>query len=484
MSMPQTVPPARRTCVEEYAGYLLNDSGNADRLITSCGERLLWVEDRGVLMAFDGKRWKPDILLVEKWMEQMMRAAYADAAEIDNDETRKRFLHFVNASLQRYGISNAIHSAKRKCQRIRMTDFDADPYVLNFSNGTVCLRTGERRHHNKDDHITKLIPHDYDASAVAPSWLEFLFRTQGCGPDSSPGQRRKAKLAVEYIQKAVGCSATGISTKHLFVCYGPKDTGKTTFQETIREALGAGQYSGLIQIDTLMMRSDGDLTAKADIADLQGLRFVSTGEVEKGRRLAVARVKSLTGGGDIRACRKHENPFTFRPTHTIWMDTNERPFISDPHDAVWGRMRVVPFLYEIPKHEQQADFINRLLKEEPGIAAWIVEGAMDYLRAGLTEPPEVLSATEEYRQESDQAGTFLREQCEVTRRHEHWVSTDELWTVYTTWAESAGESPLRKADFENQIEKFGCKRQRNPKGNKRAWRGIRLAVPKRQASDT
>jgi len=321
-----------------------------------------------------------------------------------------------------------------------------------------------------------MIPYNYDQNAEANRWLAFLHRTQGARLDGLGGPEMKIRRAVDYLQRAVGCSATGISGKHLFVCHGPRDTGKTTFQETIREVLGPGQYSGLIQIDTLMMRSDSDLTAKADIADLQGLRFVSTSEVEKGRRLAVARVKYLTGGGEIKTCRKNENPFSFRPTHTLWMDTNEKPVIPDPHDAVWGRLRTLPFVHQIPKKEQQATLKDDLLRERQGIAAWIVQGAILYLRAGLQEPPEVLAATEKYRQESDRLSAFLLERCEIDpTRQELWASTGDLYSEYTTWAEAASESVLNKPEFERQIEELGCERKRNPAGTQRAWRGIRLS---------
>ncbi len=457
-------------------GYQMNDSGNADRLVEAHGDLLCWVEDREVMMAFDGQRWKADRLLIESWMEELMKDAFADARDINDTSERRLFLQFLNNSLQRHGITNAIHSARRKLSRMRMADFDADPYFLNFANGTVDLRTGQLREHSKTDHISKMVPYGYDPAADAPCWTEFLKRTQGGGSNATDAANQRAALMVEYIQRAVGCSATGISGKHLFVCVGPRDTGKTTFQEVVRKVLGPNEYSGLIQIDTLMMRGDTDLTAKADIADLQGLRFVSTSEVERGRRLAVARVKQLTGGGAVKACRKHENPFSFQPTHTIWMDTNEKPVISDPHDAIWGRLRALHFGIQIPKSEQKATFIEELLHETKGIAAWIVQGAVNYLIQGLNEPPEVLDATEEYRQESDRLRMFLADRCDVDtqRLREYWVIKSVLWDAYTAWVEEAGEQPLKKSEFESQIQKLGCQNKHDPSGAKRAWRGIRL----------
>lgn len=470
---------ARRTSFEECSPrYMLNDAGNADRFVASHGDRMRWIEDRGNLMVFNGKVWRADWLLAETWIEELMKAAYADAGDIDDTNERKTFVRFINQSLQRRGIVDAINSARRKLTRMKVADFDTDDCLLNFENGTVDLRTGILRAHRKDDYLTKMIPYEYDPEAAAPRWLEFLERIVAGRTIGSSSEPLTAARAVEYLQTAVGCSVTGISGKHLFVCHGPKDTGKTTFLETIREVLGPGEYSGVMQIDTLLMRSDGDLTAKADIADLQGLRFVCTSEVDKGRRLAVARVKYLTSGGAIKACYKHGNPFSFHPSHTIWMDTNEKPVISDPHDAIWGRMRLIPFRHQIPKAEQQATFKAELLNERAGIAAWVARGAAKYLRAGLTEPPEILETTEEYRVESDRLGDFLEEQCEIDPKAPGWwVASTDLWNCYTAWAASAGESPLKRSDFDSQVEKRGCSRRHDPSATKRAWRGLRLRQP-------
>ena len=60
---------------------------------------------------------------------------------------------------------------------------DRDPWALNCLNGTLDLRTGQLRPHERDDYITKLAPVDYDPTAPCPIWLKFLDRVQ---PISSP----------------------------------------------------------------------------------------------------------------------------------------------------------------------------------------------------------------------------------------------------------------------------------------------------------
>jgi putative DNA primase/helicase len=51
---------------------------------------------------------------------------------------------------------------------------DRDPWLFNCPNGTLDLRTGELRQHQRDDLITKLCPTEYHPDAACPHWLSFL----------------------------------------------------------------------------------------------------------------------------------------------------------------------------------------------------------------------------------------------------------------------------------------------------------------------
>ena len=44
-------------------------------------------------------------------------------------------------------------------------DFDTDPYLFTFTNGTVDLRTGAIRAHDPEDMISCLVPHTYSPYA-------------------------------------------------------------------------------------------------------------------------------------------------------------------------------------------------------------------------------------------------------------------------------------------------------------------------------
>ena len=87
---------------------------------------------------------------------------------------------------------------------VRPNELDTDPYLLNFLNGTVDLRTGELRPHDPRDLITKLVHYRYSPQATCPRWRSFLDEVMGGGPDASEGDLARACRMVEYLRRALG----------------------------------------------------------------------------------------------------------------------------------------------------------------------------------------------------------------------------------------------------------------------------------------
>src|SRR5262249_39111951 len=149
-----------------------------------------------------------------------------------------------------------------------------DPYLLNFVNGTVDLRTGELQPHNRGDFITKLVHYRYLPGAECPRWRAFLDEVMGGGglDAGSAAAHECAGRMVDYLQRALGYSLTGCTIeKAVFVLFGDGDNGKSTMLSTFRQLLE--EYSVLLQADTLMVRQESNNT-HADLADLRGARFV------------------------------------------------------------------------------------------------------------------------------------------------------------------------------------------------------------------
>jgi putative DNA primase/helicase len=471
--------------------YLGNDTGNADRLYAFYGNDLAHCEERNGYMVWNGRYWKYDrFVMSERMAEATMRRAYADAEAIPDADDRRAFLKFVSRSLSKKGLDAMVHLAKKKVRQVSTTDFDRDPFLLNCKNGTVNLRTGEKQNHRKQDLLSKMIPFDYDPAAKCPQFLRFIYRIMGDGPDATPEEQERAARLVPYLQRLFGCAASGKPEKLLVVCYGASgDNGKTTLLTTMSKALGEKEYSTQVNIESLMVDPKGGGISNAvnsDLSDLQGCRYVFSSEVERGQRLALSRVKYITGLTAIKTRRLRENWITFPPTWETFMDCNDRPVISSPTDTIWNRVKCIPFTVKIGPEEIDTDLSAKLEAELPGILAWIVDGARDYAAWGLgPAPAEVEASTEEYKESSDRLKPFIEDCCYLNPNA--WVSSERLNEAYIEWCGKNGERyPLDSNNFVAQLKAKKCTAHTNTISGKkvRGWKGIELVGNAKVHPDT
>lgn len=460
---PQTRQPTsaqRSTAIAgDLLAYLLNDHGNACRLIALYGEELRYCHPFKKWFVWDGMRWAVDDCdQARRLAKQTMLEFIRQAIHVGGKESED----FARCSLDARRVSNMLSMAESEIF-VRPADLDTDPYALNFLNGTLDLRTGELRAHDRSDYITKLVHHRYVPSASFDRWTDFLLEIMGGSPDASDGEWDRAVRMVDYLQAALGYSLTGCtSEKAVFILFGDGNNGKSTMLNTIRQLVE--EYSCLIQADTLMARQESNNT-QADLADLRGARFVQTSETEEGQRLAQGKLKRITQGmGKIKAVKKYENPIVFPETHKLWMDTNRKPMIGNADDqATINRLHPIPFTVKIPAERIDRELPAKLLREAEGILAWAVEGATRWHKGGLIKPPEVDAARDAWKTEMDQLDDFLQERCVLGQGLHSQASA--LYAAYKAFAVASGEKDFLTATaFGTKMTDRGFEKQKKERG--------------------
>lgn len=449
---------------------LLNDNGNAERLIQRHRHELRYCHEYKRWLVYDGRRWDLDATGQARNLAKQTMLAFLEAAIAGRSETAEKF---AKSCLDSKRIVSMLWMAEPEIF-VKAEELDQDPFLLNFRNGTVDLRTGKLAPHEPREFITKLVDHNYSPEATCPLFLKTLAHMMGATPDASEAELERADRLVSWLQKTLGYALTGsTSEKCLFILHGPTDAGKSTLLELFRWLVK--EYSNVIQIDTLMVRSDNiGNNAAADLSDLRGARFVMTSETEEGQRLAEGRLKRICQGqGMIKSCRKYENPVAFPETHKLFMDANHRPTIRGTDNAIWGRLRLIPFQVQIPKDEIDRELPAKLREEAEGILTWAVAGAVRWHQEGLGHPPEIDAAVAEYRKAMDQVGRFIAACCILlpTAR----VKARPLYTAYRAWAEAAGEHPTSEVLFAQRLEERHIDSDRGREGS--VYRGIGLKGP-------
>ena len=406
-----------------------SDFGNAQRLIVAHGVNMRYCHAFRKWLIWDGRRWELDNGERARVLSQRTMLEFADEALTVGNESAARF---AGKCLDSHRITNALREAQPHLATVP-NHLDRDPWLLNFLNGTVDLRTGELRRHCRETFITKLLHYNYKPEAECPTFAAFLERITSNHPGLG-----------SYLQVALGYSLTShTNEKAVFLLHGRGDNGKSTLLSTFLKLLE--EYAALLQIDTLMVRQESSNT-QADLADLRGARFVMTSETEQGQRLSEGKLKRITQGmGRIKSTRKYENPVEFDETHKLWVDANHLPIIRGTDNAIWNRLHPIPFDVTIPKAEQDKDLPEKLAAEGEGILAWAVEGAVRWCADGLGKPSEVQQVGDAWRTQSDQIGRFITENCIIG---EHPTGKARaLYSAYRQWAVSAGEGPVTEAAF-------------------------------------
>jgi putative DNA primase/helicase len=439
--------------------FLHNDHGNSGRLVALYGEDIRYCHAMKKWFVWDGMRWAlDDTDQVRRLAKQAMLEFLRQVIDSNAGEQADKF---ARSSLDSKRISSTLSMAESEIY-VRPAELDINPDLLTFLNGTVDLRTGELRAHDRHDLITKLVHHRYRPGAPCGRWLRFLDEAMGGGADATEGALERAQRMVAYLQRALGYSLTGCTIeKCVFVPFGPPDAGKSTMLTTFRQLIE--EHTVLLQVDSLMVRQESNNT-QADLADLRGARFVQTSETEEGQRLAQGKLKRITQGmGKIKAVRKYENPIEFAETHKLWLDTNRKPTIRDAEDkATFNRLHPIPFTISVPKQRQDRELLAKLTAEAEGILAWAVEGAGLWYRDGLQRPQEIEAARDGWQAEADHIGRFLEEMCVVGNGLR--CPAMVLYRQYKRWVEDSGEHAITLTAFGLKIADRGFSKDTTKSG--------------------
>jgi len=473
------------------AEYPFSDAYNAQALILEYGKNLRYVPSWKTWLTWNGRFWERDTHnQTMRWQRHTVKALGKLLVETASKDDEKALLRHIASSLSTARIKAALEQAQSwQGISIPAESCDQDPWLLNCSNGTLDLRTGQLRPHRQQDYLTKSLTIPYEPEAQCPTWDHFLWRIMGGSQGEDTDEMSNAELEaraeadrhaeelISFLQRIVGYALTGSTREQcLFILYGITKTGKSTFLSILRALLGP--YSQQADMGTFMKQQRDKI--RNDVADLAGSRLVCAVESKENQKLAEALVKEMTGGSDeLKARFLFQEHFTFKPQFKIFLGTNHKPVITDTDGAIWERIRLVPFNVQIPIKERDKNLEERLKQELPGILSWAVKGCLQWQALDeLKEPDAVLDATAGYRTEQDVLAAFLKECC-ITTLQEAKTKSSLLFKAYQKWSEEAGEETLTQKAFSQRLENKGYTTKHLETGN--FWQGIGLYTEEKKS---
>lgn len=443
-------------------GYRLTDTGNSERLIALSNGELRYVNAWGKWIVYLGGRWAIDSsgALVTEFAKRVARSLFELVA--DTDSTQRAGLYKFATRSESSGAINAMISLARGNPSVLTDheDLDAHPELLNVLNATIDLRTGELRPHNPADLLALQVNVEYHRDAACPLWDACLERWQ---PEP---------VIRAYLQLEAGAGACGLPTETLSIHWGSGGNGRSKFWGAVQHVLG--DYATVPHKSLLMAnRHDQHETVKAD---LFRRRLGVFSESKAADTLDDENVKSMTGSDRMRARRMREDTWTFDPTHTLILFTNHKPQIRGSDEAIWRRVRLVPWEVTIPEAERDIALADKLRAESPGILNWIIDGARTFLTQGFDPPDAVRAATASYRTAEDVVGRFIAEVLHFDTALV--VSSAALARELEDWCRALGIDAAHMSDLASALKERGCSSSRRMiKGQRDTyWAGVDIAV--------
>jgi len=444
-------------------GRELSDLGNGERFRDQNKDDVRFVPGLG-WMFYDGRRWIHDAGEVEVRRRAFMTARNIREEALDADpKTYEKLAHHAGKSEGDQRLNAMLHIAEALLSA-KAEDFDRNIYLLNVENGTLNLITGDLQPHDRADYLTKLAPVSYDIGADIPKFwgqLETVFQ--------------RDRELIKYVQTLVGYSLSGdISGQCFVILTGIGANGKSTMIVIFRRILG--DYAKEANFSSfLSSRNQTGESPRHDLAMLKGSRFVCASESDVGKRLDEGTLQAISGGEPITCRHMYRSPFTYQPEFKLWLSCNRLPRVASNTEAIWRRIKVIPFNHVFPKEERRPflPLVEELLEEKSGILNWALMGFQEYWQAKrLQDPKAVLDATGQYRGDEDAFGQFL-EDCTL-QDPEAFTPSKSIFEAFKTWCESNGESTkyITQRMLSQHLKAAGYVADRNTTA--RGWKGIRI----------
>ncbi len=439
------------------------DLANAHRLVKAFGNDL--IATSAGWFVFNGRHWERGEHLAEAKALNLSRLVLGEPAFIalldrlqkndfksdkERDEVQSlvsNWHRFAAKCESKSTITAALQIARTLLWR-DVSDLNANPWLLNVLNGTLDLRTGSLRAHDRDDLITAMAPVEFHPDAQAPIFERALH-------DMMDGDQE----VVRFIQRFFGYSLTGVTVEQkILIPWGDGSNGKSTILNVVQQVMGR-DYCGSAAPKLLeASKSDRHPT---EIADLYGKRLVIASETEEGAQLREAFLKLATGSDPLKGRFMRQDFFEFVATHKFVLLTNHKPAVSGTDHAIWRRLLLVPFEVIFgddaaiaageARRKKDKDLPANLARELEGILTWMIRGCLEWQKIGLAEPAKVRGATDVYREEQDRIGQFVAEEAEVGSGK--CVLQSDLYLAYRQWCSRNGYHQMGHAKFRKQLLK-------------------------------
>lgn len=396
-----------------------------------------WVSKNGYYYQYDGTCYRK---VTEKYLKKLLYIKLGDKASSSR-------------------IKEIINLLKYELDEIKTPDEE----YLCFKNGLLRLSNFELIKHSPDIFVTSCYDFYYDPSAECPNYRDFLNAI-------FQGDEELIKLDQEW---------TGLLL-----------TKNTSFQKA-RFNVGAGANGKSVHTRMMKKVVGRDNYIEGELRNLWNERKVH--KMENKKALFCEETSHFTKfrsgkfkesiDGYLHANPKYDDPYDFKNTAKVVLNTNTTPETNDSTRGLYRRLLIFPYKHLIDENDIERDYFEKHLKNEiPGIVNYALKGLERLREQGdFSDCNATEIALNKFKNETNPLRAFVTEQCKF--KEDAYIEKDKLYEKYNTFCRNSGYSNgINKAQFAQKLynyakmnnRKVESKQKRLDQGRKRVFYGITL----------
>lgn len=351
--------------------------------------------------------YRPDLGIYEPNGDRRLR-------ELLSDGLRE---HFSRAEV------NELAEAVRAQTTIDQEQIGGPKEHVAVKNGVLRLDGDEPEllDHSPTHEFLSVLGTHHDPDAGCPRWRRFLKEVV---PEAAHRDTLQEFVGYTLMHWALPWH------KALFMV-GPRASGKSTFNDTVRALLGDGTVASL---------TPQEMVERFGGAELHGAWANIRNDIPSATVKNVGTFKEIIAGDNMKAERKGKDLFFFGSHAKHIFAANTLPDAEVDDDSFYRRILLVPFPSTVPREKRDRQLGDKLQDELPGILNWALEG-LDRLR--------------------EQGGfTFDRPQAETAETWDKWGHTADRFAS-TCLETSNTATPKPKAEVYRRYQAF-CQAESMP----------------------
>jgi hypothetical protein len=389
-------------------------------------------------------------------------------------------------------ISNLKHTGfkdqiMKECRHLFLDEtffkkLNKDLTLLGFENGVLDLKNMEFRDGKPEDFISMSTGYDFKTfNDEDPEIYDIKIFLTKIFPDPD--------LRTYFLNWCASILRGGNTDKSFIVMTGEQgDNGKSVTIDLLKHMLG--DYFASIPVSYLTQTRSSSGSASPELARCADARLVVGQEPSKDAKMQSDKLKELTGSDNTYIRTLYSKGGDVKFNFKMALVTNKLPRMDSDEQAVWNRVRVLPYESIFPKDRSKVpdDFKEQLKKKTFERDDFLFE-KFDYMKRALVwvcfqtfihlkktskktfEPYKVTEATRLYRQRNDFFLQFVNEELKEDKSGEHnGVTLLEVYARFTEWYKDT--FGVKTAPNKNDLKEDLYRRWGVPKGGR--WRSYRF----------